>query len=172
MNRQEHREAIPTAPGQAKAIELYEAALQHMKAGRSLEGQLCCQQALAVDSNHAGTLHLMGLLSLQHQQYDHALEWVARALRQEANPAYFLSLGTILQLQGRHDEVLRLVDETIELNPDNADLWMLRGSTLVNLSRPNDALLSFQQVLKLHPQHWAAARQCGIILQGLGLIEE
>jgi tetratricopeptide (TPR) repeat protein len=114
----------------------------------------------------------MGLLSLQHQQYDHALEWVARALRQEANPAYFLSLGTILQLQGRHDEARRLVDETIELNPDNADLWMLRGSTLVNLKRPADALLSFQQVLKLHPQHWAAARQCGIILQGLGLIEE
>jgi tetratricopeptide (TPR) repeat protein len=172
MNRQEHREAIPTAPDQAKAAALYEAALQHMKAGRSLDGQLCCQQALAVDPNHAGTLHLMGLLSLQHQQYDHALEWVARALRQEANPAYFLSLGTILQLQGRHDEALRLVDETIELNPDNADLWMLRGSTLVNLSRPTDALLSFQQVLKLHPQHWAAARQCGMILQGLGLIEE
>jgi tetratricopeptide (TPR) repeat protein len=49
---------------------------------------------------------------------------------------------------------------------------MLRGSTLVNLKRPADALLSFQQVIKLHPQHWAAARQCGIILQGLGLNEE
>ena len=53
MNRQEHREAIPTAPDQTKAIELYEAALQHMNAGRSLDGQLCCQQALAVDPNHA-----------------------------------------------------------------------------------------------------------------------
>jgi tetratricopeptide (TPR) repeat protein len=172
MNRQEHREAIPTAADGAKAGLLYEAALQHMKAGRSIDGQLYCQQALAVDPNHAGTLHLMGLLSLQHQQYDHALEWVARALRQEANPAYFLSLGTILQLQGRHDEALRIVDGTIEHNPDNADLWMLRGSTLVNLNQPSDALLSFQQVLKLHPQHWGAARQCGIILQGLGSIEE
>ncbi|MBV9461495.1 MAG: tetratricopeptide repeat protein [Bradyrhizobium sp.] len=170
MNRQEHREAA--ASDQAKASALYEAALQHMKAGRSLDGQLCCQRALVVDPNHAGTLHLMALLFLQHQQYDHALEWVARALRQEAKPAYFLSLGTILQLQGRHDEALRVVNQAIELTPDNADLWMLRGSALVNLKRPADALPSFRQVLKFDPQHWGAARQCGIILQSQGLIEE
>jgi tetratricopeptide (TPR) repeat protein len=105
-----------------------------MKAGRSLDGQLCCQQALAVDPNHAGTLHLMGLLSIQHQQYDHALEWVARALRQEADLAYFLSLGTVLQLQGRHDETLRLA--WISMEADSPNMCVAKGFTrLTNCGR-------------------------------------
>src|SRR5271163_2865963 len=58
------------------------------EAGRYLDAQLCCRQALAADANHADTLHLMGLLSLEAKQFDHAVEWIARAIRQAPKPEY------------------------------------------------------------------------------------
>jgi tetratricopeptide (TPR) repeat protein len=69
----ERRVSTPTA--------IHEAGLAHMPGGRCRDARLCCQQALAADPNHADTLHLMGLLSLQAKQYDHAVEWIARAIR-------------------------------------------------------------------------------------------
>ena len=43
---------------------LCEAAVSHMRAGRHLEAQLCCEQALALDGDHADTLHLLRCLAL------------------------------------------------------------------------------------------------------------
>jgi tetratricopeptide (TPR) repeat protein len=178
MNRSERRAAGrksdrgSSGSGTPTPAALYEAGLRHMQAGRHLDAKLYCQQALAVDPSHAGTLHLMGLLCLHAQQYELALEWVSRALRQDIKPEYFLSLATILQLQQRYDEALKVFDKAVQLKLDDANLWMLRGSVLLNLKRSADALASFQQVLSLNPQHWEAANQCGILLHSLGRIEE
>jgi tetratricopeptide (TPR) repeat protein len=75
----------------------YEAGLAHFYAGRHLDAQMCCQQALSTDAGHADTQHLMGLLSLRVEQYDHAVEWISRAIRQNPKPEYIASLGTALQ---------------------------------------------------------------------------
>jgi tetratricopeptide (TPR) repeat protein len=60
---------------------LYEAAIQHMQAGRHLDAQLFCRRILELDAAHVDTLQLMGLLSPQARQYDAAIEWVGRANR-------------------------------------------------------------------------------------------
>lgn len=77
MNRRERRAAQASkktaGSGASTAAALYELAHRHMQAGCPLDAQLCCQQALAIDSDHAETLHLMGLLCLQARQYDHAI---------------------------------------------------------------------------------------------------
>src|ERR1700749_1336260 len=69
--------ATSPAPG-ATPDELCAAGLGHVHAGRRLDAQVCCQQALALDAGHADSLHLMGLLAFNSQDYDHALEWIAR----------------------------------------------------------------------------------------------
>ena len=108
MSRHDRRAAgrksrtASNSAGMATPAALYEAGLAHMKAGRFLDAQISCQQALAVDSNQADALHLMGLLSFQAKQYDHAVEWIARAIRQDPRPAFLASLGGTLQQQGRY----------------------------------------------------------------------
>src|SRR6516165_1025947 len=87
--------------GKPAADALYESGRAHMGAGRSLDAQLCCQQALAIDPRHTDTMHLMGLLSLQAGQLDHAVEWISRAIRQDPRPLYLTTLGTALLQQGR-----------------------------------------------------------------------
>ncbi len=158
--------------GTAGIAPLYEAGLGHMRAGRHLDAQLCCQQVLALDPDHADTLHLMGLVSLHAAQYDHAVEWISRAIRQQPRPDYLSSLGETLQRQGRHEEALKVFDKAVQLKPDDAGLWNNLGKILLTLGRPADALLSFEHVLRLNPRHWDAANQAGLLLYPLERFEE
>ncbi|MDE2468314.1 MAG: hypothetical protein KGL35_06125, partial [Bradyrhizobium sp.] len=84
MNRRERRAAAGgpsrTHPDSAGAAALCEAGQGHMRAERYLDAQICCQQALTIDPGHAEALHLMGLLALHATQYDHAVEWISRAI--------------------------------------------------------------------------------------------
>ena len=174
MNRRERRAAGLGPPTKATRVggntppALHQAGLSHRQAGRTLDAQMCCQQALAIDPDHADTLHLMGLLSLDAKNYDHALEWITRAVGRKPKPEYLSSLGAALQQQGRHEEALNAFDRAVQLAPDDAEAWKNRGNLLIELKRPADAVPSFQQTLKLNPRHWDAAYRCGFLLSELG----
>jgi tetratricopeptide (TPR) repeat protein len=177
MNRRDRRAArksqiSPNGPVTGTPAALYEAGLHHMAAGRYLEAQLCCQQALELDASHADILHLMGLLSFRAAQYDLAVEWMVRAIRQQAKPDYLSNLGKALQRLGRHEEALKSFDKAAQLKPDDAESWKNIGNVLVDLQRPAEALLSFQHVLALDPRHWEAALRSASLLRDLGRLEE
>jgi tetratricopeptide (TPR) repeat protein len=159
--------SMPGAPA-----ALYETGLDHFGAGRHLDAQLCCQQALELNPDHAGTLHLMGLLSLHARQYDHAVEWISRAIRQDPRPDYIASLGATLHQLGRHEEALKAYDKAIQLRPDDAGLWHHLGNILLKLERLDHALSGFQHVLKLDPRHQDAAYKSGVLLHHMGRFEE
>jgi tetratricopeptide (TPR) repeat protein len=175
MNRRKPRAGARTSQsigGVESPDALYEAGLAHMRAERHLDAQLCCRQALAVDPDHADTLHLMGQLSLHAKQYDLAVEWLSRAIRREARPAYLASLGTALLNQGRREDALKAFDKAVQLQPDDADLWTKLGNALVEVERPADAILSFEQALKLDPRHWDAANKAALLFLQSGRFEE
>jgi tetratricopeptide (TPR) repeat protein len=178
MNRRERRavartpQTKPDATGVNTPAALYDAGLRHMRAERYLDAQMCCEQALALDANHADTLHLTGLLSLHAQQHDLAVEWIARAIRQDPKPIYLSSLGTALQQQGRHEEALKTFDKAVQLKPDDAELWRNLGHVLVDLSRPAEAILALQHALRLNPRHWGAAHKSGYLFHELERFEE
>ncbi|MGP0051353.1 MAG: tetratricopeptide repeat protein, partial [Solirubrobacteraceae bacterium] len=157
MNRHERRAAAKRSkinlsdPTANTPAALHEAGLRHLQAGRPLDAQLCCQQALAANPEHADSLHLMGLLSLQARQYDHATEWLRRAIAQAPKPEYLVSLGVTLQQQGRRDEALKVFDQAAQLDSDDAGMWRRLGDVYLELGRPEDALRSYRQVLKLSP---------------------
>lgn len=117
-----------------------------------------------MDPDHSDALHLMGLLALDASQYDHAIAWLSRAIRRDPKPAYLASLGSALQRQGRLEDALKAYDKAVQIRPDDANLWRDLGNVLFDLKRPDDALLSFQHVLTLDPEHWDAAYRCGYLL--------
>ena len=133
-------------------------------AGRPLDAAQCCQQALSIDPNYADAMHLMGLLSFDGGQYDHALEWLARAIRQAPKAEYLKHLGAVLQHVKRHDEALKAFDKAVQFQPDSAELWCCLGGALLQLGRDDDALLSYQHALKLHPDNVDAASKSGVLL--------
>src|ERR1700749_617694 len=170
MNRRERRAAgresqKPSNPsGVSTPAALYGLADRHRQAGRSLDAQLCCQQALAADANHADSLHLLGLLSLQAQQYDHAIEWTARAISSDPRANYLSTLATALLRSGRHEEALKAVEKAISLEPGNAAHWKDLGALLIDLNRADEALLGLRHALSLRPHYADAANLSGLIL--------
>jgi tetratricopeptide (TPR) repeat protein len=172
MNRKDRRAQNNTDAGELTAAAQCEAGHRHLQSGRQLEAQICCQRLLASDPNHAGALHLMGLIAFRAGQYDHALEWMARAIAQEPKPDYIASLATTLLKQGRREEALKAFDKAVQLKPDDAALWKQMGDALLELQRYDHALLSFQHVLKLDPRHQDAAYKSGVLLNDAGRFEE
>jgi len=173
MNRRDRRaQKSKTGAGALTPAAQCEAGHRFLQSGQPLEAQLCCQHLLASNPNHAGTLHLMGLISLQAKQYDHALQWIARAIKQDPKPDFLLSLGAALSRQGRHDDALRAFDKAVQLSPEDAALWTQLGDTLLSLQRNDHALLSFQHVVKLDPSHQYAAYKSGVLLNEVKRFEE
>jgi tetratricopeptide (TPR) repeat protein len=172
MNRRDRRAHKKTDAGELTPAAQCEAGHRLLQSGQSLEAQLCCQKLLASDPNHAGALHLMGLIAFRAGQYDHAMEWTARAIAQEPKPDYIASLATTLLKQGRREEALKAFDKAIQLKPDDAALWKQMGDALLELQRYDHALLSFQHVLKLNPRHHDAAYKSGVLLNDVCRFEE
>jgi tetratricopeptide (TPR) repeat protein len=172
MNRRERRAQKKTDAGGLTPAAQCEAGHRYLQSGQSLEAQLCCQRLLASDPNHADALHLMGLIAFRAGEYDHALQWTARAIAQDPKPDYLASLGTTLLKQGRSEEALKAFDKAVQLKPDDAALWKQMGDALLELQRYDHALLSFQHVLKLDPSHQDAAYKSGILLNDAGRFEE
>lgn len=178
MSRRDRRKGAQTSeksPGGSVAVTpaaLHEAGVAHMRAGRYLEAQRCCERALAVDSGHVDSLHLMGRLSLQAGQYDHAVEWIVRAIRLDPKADYLASLGTALHRQGRYDEAVNALDKAVQLKPDDAALWTALGTMLEEAKRPSDAALCFEHALKLDPRQHEAAWRSALLLHQIGRLEE
>jgi tetratricopeptide (TPR) repeat protein len=143
-----------------------------LQAERDQDAQLCGEQALAIDPDHADALHLMGLLSLKAAQHDLALEWLARAIRQVPKPHYLLDLATVLRLQGRLDEALKAIDKAVQLGPDAPQSWRDLAGLLIELRRHDEALLALDQLQKIDPNDWDAAMKRAALLLQRGRTEE
>ncbi len=171
MNRRERR-AQKSKTDALDAAAQCEAGHRALQAGHTLEAQLYCQSLLAENPNHAPALHLMGLIAFTAGQYDHALEWIARAIAQAPRADYLASLGATLSRQGRPNEALKAFDKAVQLKPDDAALWKAMGDALLELRRYDHALLSFQHVLKLDASNQDAAYKSGVLLHDAARHEE
>ena len=179
MNRRERRAAAAQNP-RAKPggrdtdapAALHKAGLGHRSAGRPLDAQLCCQQALATEPDHADSLHLMGLLSLDAGQHDHAVQWIARALKQDVRPEYLFSLGTALKQQGRRDEALLAFQHACGLDPGYWDAAHECGALLYQSGRLPDALSYLSRCLEQRPNHAPTLVMCTACMLSLRRFEE
>jgi tetratricopeptide (TPR) repeat protein len=151
---------------------LYTAVLGHMRAGRYLVAQMYCQQVLEANPEHPEILHLMALVCFNAGQFDHAVEWVSRAIRKDPRPAYLTTLGTVLLNLGRHDDALRVFEKAVQLKPDDASLWNTLGNACIDNNRPKEAIASFKGALAIDPNHWDSARKAGLLLQQQNRLDE
>lgn len=123
MKRRERR-AAGKSPGTAPAktsspdlAALCEAGLAHLRAGRILDAQVCCQQALTADGEHADSLHLMSLITLDAEHFDLAAEWARRAVARDPKPQYLFTLGSVLRRQRGFEEALETIPSHLPYLP-------------------------------------------------------
>jgi Flp pilus assembly protein TadD len=61
----------------------------------------------------------MGLLAIEADHCDHAVDWLARAIGRDAKAEYVSALGRALQRLGRLDEAMKAFDKAAQLKPDD-----------------------------------------------------
>lgn len=177
MNRHQRRAAVKSekiAPSRRASTpaELCELGFSLLQAGKIDGADGYCRQALTLQPDHAESLHLMGVIAVYRQRYDHAIEWIAGALRLSPKPEYLLSLGNALQLAGRLSDALKVYERGVALKPEDAELWQGMAGVLVKLERRDDAVASVQHALKLAPRNLEAIDLCAKIMFDLKRYDE
>jgi tetratricopeptide (TPR) repeat protein len=151
----------------------FEAGLRLLRAGQMAEAEQCGRQALAIESGHADSLHLMGLLCIVAKQDDLAIDWFAQAIGQNPDVAdYFSNLATALVNRGRNEEAIKSLDRALILKPDWAEVWHRMGMVLHQQSRADEAGLCFDRALALSPDYLEAANAAGLSHFNAGRYEE
>ncbi len=103
----------------------------------------------------AAVLLLNETLEIEHQQVD--------ALR---------LLGVIAALQKDWHQVLQLIDQVIQLNPQSGVAHSNRGNIFLELGKVEEALISYEKAIALGPLYVEAHNNRGNVFQRLGRFAE
>lgn len=112
---------------------------------------------------------LMAGIELQRQdRLDAAAQLFREVLADEPNhPAALYSLAVIALHRGNPAEVLRMTASGIPGAPEFAPLWLAHGAALQALGRKEEALLSYDEAIKLKPDYIEALTNSGVLLRDL-----
>ena len=138
---------MPTIP------EAFALAVQHHQAGRASAAAQIYRQILAVEPNHAPTLHLLGVVAGQQKQFASAIEYIQRAIQLKEDEAPFhFNLGHIYQELGKLDEAVACYRRVIELHPDSSEALLYLGHISRRQGKANEAIAFYRRTLKLTPR--------------------
>jgi predicted TPR repeat methyltransferase len=152
--------------------DLYDAAMRHFSSKRYGPAEDRCRQALTLDTKHADSLHLLGLVHWQTNRRDLAVDLITSAIRcNPNNHEYFLSLGKLLRDQNKLADARKSFDIAIKLAPDRAAGWIELGNLLRIQRRYDEALLTYQHASALDPDNAEALALSGGVLLELGRYE-
>lgn len=94
---------------------------------------------------HARTLYGLGIRQLRYEQIVEAIQTLEEAARLDPESTAAKTILVPLYLQvGRSEELLRVSQEVLERDPENYEVWGLRGVHLKELARYEEALAAFQ----------------------------
>jgi tetratricopeptide (TPR) repeat protein len=152
---------------------VFATAVRHHQAGRLREAEHLYRQVLAADTQHADSLHLLGVLAHQSGRRDVAVDLIGKAISTAPSVAvYHFNLGTVLSEQGRREEAAACYQRALELRPDYPDAHLSLGIVLEHLGRLDEAVASYRQALALRPDDADAYNNQGNALQRLGRLDE
>ncbi|MGJ4949560.1 tetratricopeptide repeat protein [Bradyrhizobium sp. HKCCYLS20291] len=163
----------PGKPGPSRHGDTSEAmcaaALRLLRAGQLAQAEDACRRALALDAASIEALQAMGQVCLALKRADDAIEWFARAIRQNmAGPDGFVGLAQALRLAGRLDEAIKAYDRALQLQGDAVESWDALGELLQLTGRHAEAALACDRLLQLAPERMTIWIRLGEVLEAQG----
>lgn len=127
--------------------QIFERAVALHKDGHLAEAENIYRQILAVDSNHADSLHMLGMVAHQRGQGARAVELIGQALALRQVGAYWTNLAVVLIALDRLDEARAACERAIALNPEMNESYLNLGVVFEKRARPLDAARWFRQAI-------------------------
>jgi tetratricopeptide (TPR) repeat protein/SAM-dependent methyltransferase len=173
MNRRDRRAAgkgsLPRladrASGAQRARELFALAVRQHQAGQLIEAESLYREVLALDREHFGSLHHLGIMALQRGQPQAAVEPIGRALAVDRRvPDCHYNMAFALHSLGRRREAVGHYQEAITLKPDYVEAHTNLGNLLRELGSLDEAAAVYARVIALKPSaeaHYNLANTLG-----------
>ncbi len=152
----------------AQAEAVFQQAFALHKQLRLDEARHLYTQTLQLQPQHFLAWHLLGVVALQTNQSERALELLGKAI--SINPqiaAFHESYGTALAQLNRDEAAIASYDRAIALQADLVDAYYNRGNALGRVKRHEAALASYDKAIEFRPEHADAYNNRGLILATL-----
>jgi predicted O-linked N-acetylglucosamine transferase (SPINDLY family) len=96
-----------------------ELGIKYHQSGQLPAAEVCYQQILQWQPNHADAWHLLGVIASQQGQYQTAIERINRAIELQPGTATFYSnLGNAYQEQGQFQQAIKCYQKALRLQPE------------------------------------------------------
>jgi len=155
-----------------KAVGIYPAFLEaHLRLGaaymvlkQSDKAEVALRRAIEIDPKTANAWFALGELYKQQKRIDEAEKALREGLAVE-NRSWqgHFALGRLYLGKGETVKAARQIALTIQLNPNLADAHLLAGNIFLQAGKREDALIEFEEYLRLAPKGQYAGEARGMI---------
>jgi predicted O-linked N-acetylglucosamine transferase (SPINDLY family) len=151
----------------------FDDALRLHRQGRLDEAERAYRQILGQQPEHAGALHLLGVVRQQRDDPETALELIGRAIAVNPGKAvYRNNYGAALLSLGRYGEALESFQRALAMRPNYPDALANLALVQAALGREDEAVANYRKALLLDPRHRDARRRLARLLAGSGRHQE
>jgi protein O-GlcNAc transferase len=157
-----------TTDNEARAEAAFRQAHALHQQGRLDEAGALYRQVLQWEPRHFHALHLLGVIALQQQHAELALDWIGRALSiAPQSVVAHVNLGNAQHQLGRFEAAIASYDSAIALKPDLAEAFYNRGNVLRELEQYQAAAHSYDRAIALKAGYVDAHLNRGLALSDL-----
>ena len=140
------RELVRLAPSEPEA--LLAAASFHLSQDRLDPALELADKALDIDAENEQARHLRGFVLFEKEDYRRAIEDLRLfASHHPDSVSTHCWLADSLLLAGVFEEAISVADHLIEIDPAHSHAHCVRGSALIELGRPADAIAALDELL-------------------------
>jgi len=144
-------------------------ALQHHRVGQLSAAEAIYRKILQLDSSHADSLHLLGVVAHQQGNHAEAVELISKAIiAYPSGASYYLNLGNALRSMGKLDEAIQAYRRSLALAPESFEAHVNLGNVLRMKGLVAEAIDSYKQSLALQADNPEAYNNLGNAYQGEG----
>ena len=148
-------------------------ALTLHQAGRTAEAAALYRVILGHDPDHADSLHLLGLITVEQADPMAGIALIRRAMAIEPGFApHYNSLGHAYRRLGRKQDALSAYQTAADLRPESAEIHNNLATTLRDLGREQEAVGHYRQAAELAPETADVWYNLANALAGSGDLDE
>ena len=165
MNRKDRRAAgkqgkgTSAPPGMSGGMappataNLFAAAARHLGVGQIVEAERLCRDVLTLDSNHADSLHLLGIIACKVGRHAAGVELLGRALAiNDRSADCHFNMAHALRTLGRLDDAAVHFNQASVLKRDFSAAHLCLGDLLMQQGRLEEAQSRYQRALVIEPR--------------------
>ncbi len=148
-------------------------ALRLHQAGHLDQAAARYSQVLKADPRNADALHLLGMIALQQNRFEQAVELTTAAVAIDPRQAsYHFHLALARQSLNDLGGAIAGYRRALALDPKNPDIFNNMGNALAASGQPQDAIAAFGHALALAPGNALLHNNLGNAQQTMGLRDE